>query len=499
MKHLLILCIGTCFLAMEGKLCAQTLPFSQVVRHTGTMGTEVITRATPSSMVLTCNRSADGDGKHTFTYTSPSTGHTEYFSCNLGTLFSNSSDIYHIKDLYLFEDRCYFCGYYSPSDIEPVYDYAGNIIHITTYGFIGYFDLFAFPSAHAGSVLDPLSPPGPPLTNGMLDSVYMIVIPETDSIMQLVAHRDAAQVCDAFLMAVGYTSYYPLSTCVVELTKPVGTYDTYWTLNIVQPTCSETDEYMTDIVLTESHVTVASKLPYADGELDGDADSTHYLFRLHEAKRDGFYNTTLPFSSASVYQYDVSSFGVGIGCHHIGDPIRLCPLNGNRFCVYYHEWRRYTYPYDDLGGSSLFWMNEAGTMEHAAHTYGVYSHTKEAVWVGDTDKTNDYGPCLAQRIQGVNLESIDCNPSTQYLYIGGTYPDKKLCHGFQNEILYCDYYPTCLINNSNEYTLLSKKESVEEYCDWSVQVRNKVINAQKSTVELSTYDAEIICTQEIDQ
>ena len=99
----------------------------------------------------------------------------------------------------------------------------------------------------------------------------------------------------------------------------------------VQPTCSETDEYMTDIVLTESHVTVASKLPYADGELDGDADSTHFLFRLHEAKRDGFYNTTLPFSSASVYQYDVSSFGVGIGCHHIGDPIRLCPLNGNRF------------------------------------------------------------------------------------------------------------------------------------------------------------------------
>lgn len=48
-------------------------------------------------------------------------------------------------------------------------------------------------------------------------------------------------------------------------------------------------------------------------------------------------------------------------------------------------------------------MNEAGTMEHAAHTYGVYSHTKEAVWVGE------------------------------YLYIGGTYPDKKLCHGFQND------------------------------------------------------------------
>ena len=157
----------------------------------------------------------------------------------------------------------------------------------------------------------------------------MMELPTTDSIMQIVAHHDSPSSYDIFLMAVGYTSNYPNPTCVVELTKPVGgPYDTIWTLNIVQPSCTETYEYLTDIVLTENHVTVASKLEYADDGLDGDTDPTHYLFRLHEAKRNGFYNTILPLPSPSnVYQYDVSAYGVGIGCHHKGNAIRLCPMD----------------------------------------------------------------------------------------------------------------------------------------------------------------------------
>lgn len=523
--------IGFCLLCAQGGLWAQAMPYSQIVRHNNIAGTEIITRVSPSGAVMTCSKSVDGNRRHTFMYTLPSTGYTKYFTCNLGTLFSNGLDDYSIKDMYIFEDKCYFCGSCWIKEYEPLYDPSGNIIAsgYVPYGFVGYFDLFSMPVITVGSFTPtPPDPPVPPLSNPFLDSIYLMIIPETDSIMHLVAHHDYPSSYDVFLMAVGYTSRYSHPTCVVELTKPVGTSDTYWMLNIVQPTCAETDEYMTDIVLTESHVVVASKLPYADGDEDGDTDPTHYQFRLHEAKRDGFYNTTVPPpSSASVYQYDVSSYGIGIGCHHNGDPIRLCPMDGNRFCVYYHGWRRYTYPYDGLAGPVLFWMDGAGIMEDAASLYPqlIYGHTKEAAWVGDSYKTiailvsdNPSYPegvvifptlqptqpphdiCHAQRIQGVSLHSIECNPTTQYLYIGGTYPDNKLCHGIEGEANYCDHAPTCLYYSLNNFVLKDPQETTEEYCEWSVITGySSIMIAKKAIVDLSAYNAEIMCTQEINE
>ncbi|MBO4599665.1 MAG: hypothetical protein J5641_02895 [Bacteroidales bacterium] len=512
--------ITVCLLSVQGAALAQADPFSQIVRYNGINGTEVITRALPNSCQLTCIKSVNGDKTHTFVSYRPSTGDTRRITCNLGALFSAAADDYHIKDMYIFDNKCYFCGYYAPSEIEPIYDPFGNITDATTYGIVGYFDLFAPP------LLPGWTRPDTTISNPFLDSIYLITIPETDSIMQIVAHHDDVLSYDMFLMAVGYTSRYPLSTCVVELTKPVGTADTYWSLNIVQPTCAKTEEYMTDIVLTEDHVVVASKLPYADGGIDGDTDPTHYLFRLHEAKRDGFYNTTvLPSSSASVWQYDVSAYGVGIGCHHIGDPIRLCPLDGNRFCVYYNGERRENPMYYGIGSSVLFWMNEARLMEHAARTYlGSHCNAKEAVWLGDSYKTIallrtdtrnypegnvifptlypaplTYCACLAQRIQGVNLHSIDCNPATQYLYIGGTYPGGKLCLGLQDEIHYCDYAPTCLTYDNNYFSLMSPQETTGEYCTWSVELEDEEKPAQKANLESISCYKETICAQEINQ
>ena len=491
-------------------LRAQVMPFSQVVRHNNIKGEEVITRALPGNEMLTCSKAIDGGVTHTFTRYSPTGGGTKQFTCNLGTLFTLSQDVYSIKDMYIFENKCFFCGYYIPSNIAPAYDNWGAILHVTTHGFVGYFDLREMTVSPTGS------------------GIFMMDLPMTDSIVQLVAHHDDNQSYDMFIMAVGYSSIYSLSTCVVELTNPVGggLYDTLWTLNVVQPTCAEMDEYMTDIVLTNDHVVVASKLPYADGSLDGDTDETHYLFRLHEAKRAGFYRTIVPpASSASVYQYDVSSYGVGIGCHHIGDPIRLCPMDGNRFCVYYQVERREPPMYNGVGGSYLFWMNESQLMEHAARTYGLFNRTKEAAWVGDAYRTiavlqsddsyqpegivyfptmhptpsaNGDGPCLAQRIQGVDLHSIDCNPASQYLYIGGTYHDKKLCHGIQKELSYCDSVPStpCIDRYSNQFDTMATLEPTEEYCIWTLTYSNSNYKARKATFRTESGAAEEICTNQ---
>ena len=533
MKHQYQLCILACLMALQGGTWAQTSLFSQEVRHDNIKGQEIITRSIPYGWILTCSKSAE-NGNHTFSFHSPTLGISKYFTCNLGNLFSTGMYDYSIKDMYIFENKCYFCGTYGIGIYENIEDPEGNTRNVPN-GFVGYFKLFPTASIATGTEGEPQAlddPPVPPLfIPPFVDSIYLMKIPYTDSIMQIVAHHDDKDDYDVFLMAVAYASSYypPTSTCVVELKKPLGTSDTYWKLSIVQPTCAETDEYLTDIVLTEDHVVVASKLEYADGGLDGDTDPTHYLFRLHEAKRDGFYNTTLPFSSASVYAYDVSPYGVGIGCHHKGDAIRLCPMDGNRFCVYYHG-ERHEQPsyYTGVGGPVLFWMNGAQLMEHAAKNYGlIYSQTKEAVWIGDSYKTiamllsctfyypegavlfptlhpnpfmSSYGPCLAQRMEDVDLHSIDCNPATQYLYIAGTDASKKLWHGIQDEANYCDYMElSCLDHNSGDFVTIDPQEATEEYCQWSIRIANESVFASKAKVQMVAENPTVICTTSINQ
>ena len=163
-------------------------------------------------------------------------------------------------------------------------------------------------------------------------------------------------------------------------------------------------------------------------------------------------------------------------------------------------------------------------MEHAARIRDlVFSHTKEAVWIGDSYKTiavlmsdrdffpkgavifptlnqSSYGPCLSQMIQGVNLHSIDCHPAVHNLYFGGADENKKLWHGIQDEINYCDYPFSSCFSTWGEYTtMLDNQESTMEYCLWNAEVIDLEVIAKRSIVDLSTGNAEIICTNSLEQ
>lgn len=308
MRPLFKLAIFACLLSIQGgALWAQAMPFSHLAHHNNISGSGIITRVLPLNWELTCSKSANSDGKHTFTFYSPSTGETKYFTRHLGTLFTSWQDDYFIKVLYIFNYTCFFCGYRNEV-YEALYDPEGNIIEpggVTSHGFVGYFKFFpSMAEGSGGAVIpdDPFNPPFPPSSfYPSVDSIYLIDIPNTDSITQIVAHHDSPTEYDMLIMAVAYNSLFSRPTSIVELTKPVGTADTYWKHSIVQPTCAEDGEYLTDILLTKEHVVAASKLPYADGELDGDTDPTHYQFRLHQTKRPGFYCTTIPpYSAPSV-------------------------------------------------------------------------------------------------------------------------------------------------------------------------------------------------------
>ena len=524
-----------CLISVQGgTLWAQSGLLSQVVRHDAIKGQEIITRSIPHGWELTCSKSVNGDGKHTFMYYSPSVG-TKYFTCHLGELFKGSSTYdYIIKDMYIFEGRCYFCGYYRDLEYEPIYDPFGNPISQggLPHGFIGYFKFFstATISMGEGENLEELDdPPSLPLITPFVDSIYLMDIPYTDSIMQVVANYDydEEEYYDMFIMAVGDVSQYPplqnaKPTFVVELKKPVGTIDSQWSLNIVQPVCAVTDEYLTDIALIKDSVVVASKLQYADGELDGDTDPSHYIFRLHITQMVGFYtNSAHPNLPANVYQYDLQSYGSSIGCHHIGEPIRLCPLSGYDFCVYYsYEIRDPSSPSYGLGGPCVFWMSGAATMTDFKYR-PYYTHSRSIDAVSLYDKFNSIAllhhsanypngqvsfptletptPTLAFSHSLIditmNLQSLDFSPNRK-LIEGGSFSNYSLLHHFQAEEDVRDYPTPCFYLDGNTFLMKEPLTPAKEDCPWDGIYQETPFYADKAPVEMSTCDRVIMCEKE---
>ena len=532
MKHFSKLVILVCLLSVQcGILWAQTLPLSQVVRHDDIKGKEVITRAIHYGWEVTCSKSVNGDGKHTFMFYSQPWDITKHFTCHLGELFKGSSTYdYCIKDMYIFEDKCYFCGYYRNLEYEPIYDPFGNPILQggLPHGFVGYFKIFPtasiFPLTLGEEALS-ANPPFPTHLIPFVDYIYMMDVPYTDSIMQIVAHHDDDSY-DVFLMAVGYVSQYLLQnakpTCVVELKKPFGTSDIHWSLNIVQPNCAETDEYLTDIALIKDSVVVSSKLQYADGELDGDTDPSHYIFRLHTTKRAGFYTlSALPNNPAKVYQYDLQPYGSSLGCHHIGEPIRLCPLSGYEFCVYYsYERRDPPPPYNGLGGPCVFWMSGAATMtDFKYRPYHTHSRSIDAVSLDDKyfsiallhysdnfpngevsfptleapTSTLSFSHSLLDMT--MNLQSLDFSPYRK-LVEGGSFDNYSLLHHFQAEEDVRDFPTPCFYLDDNIFYTDEALAPAKEDCQWERIYFETSFYADTAHVEMSTCERVTMCIKE---
>lgn len=247
-------------------LSAQSTWVSQVERYAGQSGQNLIVRSTSPTSAIMCSKTMQWTGEHTFRHRSL-TGGTKGFKCDLSALLTDSVNTFVVKDMYILDSVCYFCGYISVKAGEPVYIAPDEVVNTGWYqhGVVGLFKISDFNFSNV--------------------NLQLLRINEVDSLTHLVVQNDKPSI-GPLIMAVGRTSLTQPTSCVVELQHPSGLSSlNNWTKRIVQPQCVEDDEYLTDIVLTDSYVEVVSKLPYWGEE----EDHNHYIFRLHQTKRDGFY------------------------------------------------------------------------------------------------------------------------------------------------------------------------------------------------------------------
>lgn len=355
-KRLLPLWASVLFLMSS--LSAQSSWESQVERYGGShTGRGLIVRTVSNNSVLMCSRTLQWTGTHSFMCRSL-TGGTNGFTCNLSSLLTDSTSTFVVKDMYIFKDTCYFCGYISVKECEPMYDNEGNVVYSGWYtqGVVGLFDLRDL--------------------NVSAVALQLLRVGEVDSLTHLVVHRDDPT-SGPLIMAVGRSSMYSPTSCVVELQpySGIAAGPNIWTKRIVQPTCAD-EEYFTDIILTDSYVEVVSKLPYYGGV----EDPNHYIFRLHETKRDGFYTMSAnPGIPASVAQYSVHGPGGFIGMHQADEPISLCTMYDDRFCVTYGS-----EVYNGMGGPIVLRMNSSLTMEKALWMeYHKHCHVRDVAYLKD--------------------------------------------------------------------------------------------------------------------
>jgi hypothetical protein len=423
-------------------LSAQSTWVSQVERYANQTGQNLIVRtATPNSAVM-CSKAMLWTGEHTFRIRNLSGG-TKGFNCNLSALLTDSTSTFVVKDMYIFNKGCYFCGYITVQAGEPLYNNQGEVISTGWYsqGVVGFFDLRDLNLPNA--------------------TLHLLRVAEVDSLMHLVVHQD-----DPFrgplIMAVGRISINLPSSCVVELQCPLPlSYPNTWTKRVVHPQCFDVDEYLTDIILTDSFLEVVSKLPYW-GE---DEDPNHYIFRLHQTKREGFYATSANMSiPVTVAQYSVQGAGGFIRPHQEDEPISLCSMNEDRFCVTYGTETGYS----GVGNLVVFRMNSSQTMEKAlwSNRAHVHCHVRDVaylkdlnsvailssedndfpggiVWIPDWDATDDYDPMYWQ---GKHLWSIDCMLGEKVI-AGGTYVSNSMFQTLYDPVysIY-HYYESLCVN-----------------------------------------------------
>ena len=447
---------------------AQAPLASEEVHYANEVGGEVIVRNQNDIVLVICSKAVDGSNDHTFMVRSLATGVTQGFTCNLGTMFSQPTDNYIIKDMRIFDRTCYFCGTKVSRVGEPLYDNQGNILDpgLTYDGFVGSFYTTGI---------------------GAGGNIEIRIIPETDSLTKLVVHRDNPGAYKAFIMAIGSITYGVQSTCIVELENERYYGNWRWRERIILPTGSEIPEILTDIILTDSYVEAVSKL--CPESIDNE-DCSHYIFRLHETKRDGFYYMSAsPNIPTEVYQYDTRDYPYGYCYCQSNEPIRLSPLKADKFCVAFGSDRYF----DRRGGPTAFQMNAASTMEHAQQLgIDTFCHIREAVPINQNQttallchtsnrpngiirfaqwpNTTDY---FAIELPGKKIFSID--EISERSVVGG-FSLTNYSIGVMRQDLNGQYDGvTCFVEQDNTFLPLPLLEHTEDFCQWDCRYNRDII------------------------
>lgn len=394
-----------------------------------------------------------------------------YFVCNLRAVFSPHGDTYTVNDMRTYKGKCYFCGTIRSQMWDPVYNHAGEIIDsgLTYIGFIGFFDM--------NEVL------------GSGGTIHLSPIPNTERLTRMVVYNDDYD-NEIIITAVGTTNENTVPACMVEVKYeivPSGAWG--WTRTMIQPTGCSSEEYLTDIIVTDGRVETVGYALCHDGPYTYDAN--HYRFRLHECKIYGFYECHAKYGiPETAYIYEIRNPESGI--HNNDVNMVMCPMHDETFAVAYNT-LRFT---DGYGGPLLFTFDGASNMLDAKVIYrDLWGRVKDLAYLHSCDKMamltiDEEKPSGAVRVHPCNIndcDGTDCLVRThnnlqtidsyngKYVLIGSSSFFDRPIYKIQQDgtsMTDEDGTTTCLNTAENMCCKMRTTAPTPEVCDWHVFYEN---------------------------
>lgn len=456
MKHITLILL---FMIVGGSAIAQSTSVSSLGTLQGTYGKEVLVSNDGSTQVI-YHRSSNDPNLHEFTIFSSLTqlGAPNTLVCNLGDFLYGIPSRFSVLDMQLFDGYCYFCGsMYMVPDQTP---YVTSPIHHK--GFIGRFPI--------ADVLD-----------GGQCPVYLAYMERTDTVSRLTVFNEYPQQCDVFIVAVGsalseFDGYY--HTYLIELQhllNPAGS-NWEWNYNQMKLSAMPPEEVLTDVIVTRSYIEVVSRLSCGANS----PSETKYRYRIHQAKKDGFYKQYVQTASTeAAYEYNSQP----MGCHHCcSEPLLLSPMADDYFCLAYGSQFG-----TGTGGNVVSYMNSASYMvDNGCFMADVDSHVKGVACmpqnsiVAVLSQSSSHPNGVVQFhpwLGGINnsqlssqshlLQSVDSYQSGSVTLGGGTATNDSIFHFTQNgNYTSSDNTVSCLPDEDDSYIQFDPLYPEIKDCSW---------------------------------
>lgn len=291
-------------------LCGQT-PTSRIEHQALPSVADVLVREVDEDYLMTHSVSQGVPSIHYFVL-HHTVFHSEFrMTCNLNEVFGVGCDLVVVKDMRVYDGKCYFCGYVHRYVGPPVYNedlYLYPSSHCYN-GFVAYFDIAQMRSG-----------------GGRL---YYHPILEVDSLARMVVY-------DAGPMSLMVAAIGSKTNGESEIPKLVELHrnqtldgSLVWSQHVLTSSSTHPGEQYHDICVTDGYLRIVSGFGPDQYWL---AQYLRVGFMVHRCKKDGFYQQ---YASLGV---DEMAHFFGLLPHHIvGDPdylyaddrIRMCGMSGD--------------------------------------------------------------------------------------------------------------------------------------------------------------------------
>ncbi len=452
------------FLLPLMSICAQTTTSSNVRYDIGEAH-DMIVRTIDNHRIVA--HSATGTHTHNFIVSELNFGSSNAFSCNLGQLFSLPDDHYVVKDMCVYDGRCYFCGVmHRPKEdrLESSIDHQG---------FIGYLDI---------SNIAPSS-----------SALNLRLVPQTDSLTRLVAYDPEANSIRTQIAAIGgggddnWENIPPNTPLLLEISEtalpgqPIA-----WEYALMKVSSTEfPSERFHDICVTDGLMRIVAELENESMTPRG-ISNRHVI---HTVKRAGFHHqyffySNLPYTDEASYFPRPTDTYSSSSVYSIGNPMMMCPISRDSCCLVYGTY----YNTSGAGQYSLLKLDEtnqiswAKTIHPQQYPYLLdldYSPSDNTLAVLGRDNSFTNGRLFLVPLTGTGwptyiklhwpdgkLQSLTMYDSNK-LALGATSSNNRVYHLLQNLNSCFDYAPNCLETDDDEINRATIFQSEKRNFTWA--------------------------------